>query len=121
KRAIYENGFVKLSGAVSLPLVHNALRAINASLGMRGMEPAQLTKFKVQTFCPELTDDTVIKDLLYASSVWGLAESAIGPGCIQPVKGGQIALRFPSMASASLSNPHLDGMYTPTNGVKQGT
>ena len=61
-----------------------------------------------------------ITDLLNASDVWSLAESAIGAGQIRSVDGGQIALRFPSQEPVRAPHPHLDGMYTPTNGVPKG-
>ncbi len=121
KQAFYRDGFVKLPGAVSLDLVDAARRAINASLGDRGIDPAQLTTFRSRSYCPDLQGEKVITDLLHASSVWGAAESAIGTGQVRPVGGGQIALRFPSMEPPREPGPHIDGMYTPTNGVPKGT
>ncbi len=120
KRTLYENGFVKLPGLVSQELVHNALRAINSSLGSKGMDPTQLSIFRSQSYCPEIRPTTYITDLLYASPLWSLAESAIGVEAIQPVESGQIALRFPTMNTPQEPEPHIDGMYTPTNGVPKG-
>ncbi len=121
KQAFYDNGFVKLPGIVPRELVDTALRAINSSLGSEGMHPDNLVKFRAQSYCPELQGSPAITDLLNASPVLSVAESAIGPGKIRPVKGGQIALRFPSMDPPREPGPHLDGMYTPTNGVPEGT
>lgn len=121
KRTFSRDGVVTLPGAVSLDLVDAARRAINASLGDNGLDPARLPEFRSRSYCPELQAASVITDLLTASSLWGYAESAIGPGQIQPVRGGQIALRFPSMAPPRAPSPHLDGMYSPTNGVPEGT
>ena len=121
KQTFFEQGFVKLPGAVPRELVDTALRAINSSVGSNGMHPDELTRFRAQSYCPELQGSPAITDLLTASPVWSMAESAIGPGKIKPVKGGQIALRFPSMTPPAEPRPHLDGMYTPTNGVKEGT
>ena len=127
KQKLYRDGFVLLPGAVPPELVDAALRAINASLGDEGIDPAQLATFRAQSYCPELQGAGVIKDLVQASDVWTLAESAIGAGQIGPLGNGQIALRFPSAASAASQasarapHPHLDGMYTPTNGVPKGT
>jgi hypothetical protein len=120
KQTLYENGFVKLPGLVSQELVHNALRAINSSLGSAGVDPAQLDIFRSQSYCPEVRPTTYITDLLYASPLWSLAESAIGVEAIQPIKSGQIALRFPSMNASQQLEAHIDGMYTPTNGVPKG-
>src|ERR1700694_2658982 len=60
-------------------------------------------------------------DLVNASQVWRVAESAIGPDQVSPLTGGQIALRFPGTEPLRPPHPHIDGMYTPTNGVPKGT
>jgi hypothetical protein len=120
KQTLYESGFVKFPGTVPQELVHNALRAINSSLGSKGIDSAQLDIFRSQSYCPELRQTAHITDLLHASPLWSLAESAIGAGAIQPVKDGQIALRFPSMDTPRQAVAHIDGMYTPTNGVPKG-
>lgn len=121
KRDFYRDGYVKLPGAVSLDLVDAARRAINASLGSEGIDPAQLPTFRSRSYCPELQGASVITDLLNASSVLRYAESAIGAGQVRPVRSGQIALRFPSMEPPREPGPHIDGMYSPTNGVPKGT
>lgn len=124
KQTFYDKGYVKLPLVVPPEMVAQARRAINASLGQNGIDPAQLPKFQAQTYCPELTNDPVITDLYNATPIKALAESAIGVGKINPVGSGQIAIRFPSMDSPREPGPHIahiDGMYTPTNGVKEGT
>ena len=121
KQEFCDNGYIKLPGIVPMEMVYQARRAINASLGQNGMDPAQLSKFRAQTYCPELTKEPVITDLYNATPIKALAESAVGVGKIRPVGSGQIALRFPSMDPPREPGPHLDGMYTPTNGVKEGT
>ncbi len=121
KQTFFEQGYVKLPGVVSAELVGRARRAINASLGQNGMDPAQLTKFRAQTYCPELTSDPVITGLYNDTPIKSLAESAIGENKIKPVNYGQIALRFPAMDPPREPGPHIDGMYSPTNGVKEGT
>jgi hypothetical protein len=120
KHSLYENGFVKLPGIVPKPLVDDALRHINASLGSQGMHPDALTKFRSQSYCPELVASPAITGLLHQSPLWSIAETTIGPGQIHPVTTGQIALRFPSLSEPRQPGPHLDGMYTPANGVKEG-
>lgn len=121
KQELYDDGSVLLPGVIPTEYVHAALQAINASLGTVGLPPDQLTKFRAQSYCPELQRSPVILDLLHATPLWSLAESAIGVGKIQPVKGGQIALRFPSLEPPGTPHAHIDGMYTPTNGVAKGT
>ena len=120
KQSLHQDGYVFLPGVVPREFVDAALRAINASLGDEGIHPAQLTTFRAQSYCPELQDAPAITDLVNTSAVWGLAESAIGAGRIGPVGRGQIALRFPGKEAARVPHPHLDGMYTPTNGVPKG-
>ncbi len=120
KQALYKDGFVKLPGIVPQELVHAALRAINASLGSQGIDPARLNTFRAQSYCPEIKKTAAITDLLYGSPLWSLAQSAIGQDAVEQIDSGQIALRFPSMEPAREPGPHLDGMYTPTNGVPEG-
>jgi hypothetical protein len=121
KQALFERGFVRIPGVVPRIRVEAALRAINHSVG-QGMKPEEMTKMRAQSYCPELTQTSVITDLLNRTAAWDLAESAIGAGKIKSIKGGQIALRFPGMQDPpGRPNPHIDGMYSPTNGVPEGT
>jgi hypothetical protein len=122
KLEIYENGFTVLPGAIPLLAANNALRAINKSLGEKGMHPDELSTLRAQTYCRELTQETVISDLFHASPLHTLCESALGDDAFLPVRGGQIALRFPMSDStkARVLQPHLDGMHSPNNGVAQG-
>ena len=60
KQELWEKGFVKLPGIVPRELVDAALRAINASLGTEGIDPAKLTTFRAQSYCPELTKSPLI-------------------------------------------------------------
>jgi Phytanoyl-CoA dioxygenase (PhyH) len=120
KETFYREGFLQLPGAVPRELVAAARRAINASLGDHGIDPAQLTRFRARSYCPELQGASVITNLVHTSSVWSCAESAIGPGQIKSLTRGQIALRFPSTEPLRLPHPHIDGMYTPSNGVPKG-
>jgi len=121
KRHLYEQGYVKLPGAVPRERVHTALRAINASLGGNGIDPAQLPTFRSQSYAPELRRSPAILGLLTESSLWSAVESLIGAGQVAPVSDGQIALRFPILETPKTHAPHLDGMYSPNNGVPAGT
>ena len=121
KVTLYEDGVVQLPGIVPRERVERALRAINSSLGTQGLPPADLPRFRAQSYCPELRGTPEIVGLLTETSLWNVAEAVIGPGKIRPVSSGQIALRFPTVERPSTPQPHLDGMFTPTNGVPAGT
>jgi hypothetical protein len=121
KASLRDNGFVKLPGIIPADLVDRALRAINSSLGSRGMHPDDLVTFRARSFAPEVQRSAQITDLFNASPLRELAESAIGAGSLRPVNSGQIALRFPTMEAAHAPHPHIDGMYSPHNGVPKGS
>ncbi len=121
KRALYEDGYVLLPGVVPAAAVRQALRAINASLGEHGMHPDNLEQFRARSYCPEMQSSTAITDLMNRSPLFDLCESAVGRGALRPVRGGQIALRFPRDGEPHRPGPHIDGMYSPTNGVPKGT
>ena len=113
------DGYVRLSGLIPTCLVQQARKAINASLGL-GLDSENMTKFRAQSYCPEITHTAAITDLINASSVLPVLQSAIGAP-LKPVTGGQVALRFPAeYAWPPKPNPHLDGMHSPTNGVPEG-
>lgn len=120
KRELYEQGFMRLPGIVPRERVDAALRAINASLGSEGIEPASLPTFRARSYAPELQLSPAITGLLNDTPLWGIAESLIGEGKVEAVGGGQIALRFPSMDAPRAPHPHLDGMHSPLNGVPEG-
>ncbi len=120
KQFFYENGYVHVPGVIPPIMVNAALQAINHSLG-EGIDPAKLATFRAQSYAPEISRTPVISDLLNKTPALALAESMIGVGKTQPVNAGQIALRFPQFQDPPPApHPHLDGMYTPTNGVLKG-
>lgn len=117
-RLFRDQGYVHLPGAVALGAVDEALHAINYRLG-QGIDPAELPIYRARSFCPELVRSSVIFDLYRRSAVPAIVESLIGAA--HPITSSQIALRFPDRKSApALLDPHIDGMYTPTNGVPAG-
>jgi hypothetical protein len=120
KLELIENGYVKVPGVVPRILVDAALRTINHSVG-EGMDPAKIVKFRSQSYCPEVQTAPEIGGLLTATPAWSLAESTVGVGKLKPVNAAQIALRFPMRGDPNPLRPHLDGMYSPTNGVPEGT
>jgi hypothetical protein len=116
---LFEHGYVHIPGVVPRVMIDAAMNAINGSLG-RGIDPAQLIKFQAQSFCPELQREAVITDLFNRTPAADYARQLIGE--IKAVSGAQIALRFPTPGDPpTVHGPHLDGMYTPTNGVPAGT
>lgn len=121
KQQLYTDGYVKIPGVVPRVMVDAAVRAINSSVG-EGIDPTQVITYRSRSFCPELQQAPVITDLINKTPTLAFAESAIGVGKIKPVEAGQIALRFPTLQDPPAPpRPHLDGMYTPTNGVPAGT
>lgn len=121
KKHLFEEGYVKLPGVVPQVMMRQALRAINHSVG-NGMNVEDMPRYRSQSYCPELSGSPVISGLFNDTPARSLAESAIGAGKIRPVTGGQIALRFPTNQDPpSRPGPHIDGMYSPTNGVQEGT
>lgn len=120
RAALYRDGFVLLPGAVPRERVDQALHAINHDLGERGLPPERLPEFRSRSYCPDLQGSAAITALIHETPLWAFAEAAIGAGRIRPVRGGQIALRFPRPGPVRLPSPHLDGMYSPNNGVPKG-
>ncbi len=120
KQEIFEKGYVKIPGVVPRVMVDAALRAINSGVG-EGMNVDDMVTFRSRSYCPHLQGQPVITDLLNKTPAWSLAESAIGEGKIHSSRGGQIALRFPSMDDPPRKpGGHLDGMHSPYNGVPKG-
>ena len=120
KQAIYDQGFVKISGVVPQVMVEQALKAANHSIG-EGMNKDDMITLRSRSYCPEIQSDSVITDLFNQTPARSLAESVIGEGRINPVSNGQVAVRFPVFQDPPTPpNPHLDGMHSPHNGVPQG-
>lgn len=121
KARLRDDGYVLLPGVVPAAAVRAALHAINRSLGEQGLPPERLTQFRAQSYCPELQGTPVITGLYGDTPLRTLAEAAIGEGQVRPVRGGQVALRFPNASAPRAPGAHIDGMYSPTNGVAKGT
>jgi ectoine hydroxylase-related dioxygenase (phytanoyl-CoA dioxygenase family) len=121
KQHLYENGYIHVPGVVPRIRLDAALRAINHGVG-QGIDPAQLPKYRAQSYVPEVSGTPPITDLLMGTPAWELAESLIGAEQVLPVRGGQIALRFPGFQDPlALPRAHIDGLPTATNGVSLGT
>ncbi len=120
KAALRDQGYVVLPGLVPRVRCEAALTAINASLG-RGLRPEDVPRFRAQSFCPELQKTEVILDLFRETAASRAAASLVGSEGLERVTTGQIALSFPTDQGARPPHPHLDGLYTPDNGVPAGS
>ncbi len=119
KESLRDGGFAILPGAVSPSLVEAALHAVNASLG-RGLRAEDMEQFRARTFCPELEQAPELLDLVEKSGLLDLTHRLFGPGNLEPLRHAQVALAFPTGGKPAPPHPHLDGMYTPKNGVPRG-
>lgn len=120
---MYRNGFIVLRGAIPPVMIHQAVRVINHDLGEHGMAPDELPTLRAQSYCPRIRKHADLTNLMNATPVFPLAESLLGqPGCLDRVAQVQVALRFPRLTDDPQPlGGHLDGTYSPTNGVKPNT
>ena len=122
KREMYEKGYMRVPGAVPQPMVREALRAINHDIVTKGIPPDQLPTFHSQSFCPDLRNKPVITGLFNDTPAFAAAEALLGTGMVPKAAGGQMALRFPQYPDTpKVSGAHVDGTYSPNNGVPAGT
>jgi hypothetical protein len=131
RRAFYRDGYLHLPGVVPHAQVERALAAIDASVE-RGLEPARMDEFYARSFCPELRSSPEILELFEATPARALANLLVAPGGVRSPRLAQIALRFPSAPVATRTlgagapdptlalRPHVDGSYSPSNGVQAG-
>lgn len=118
---MFEHGYIVLPGVVPQAMVREARKAINHSLGEEGMNKVDMTRARSQTYCREVTNTPPITDLWNRTPAMQYAESLLGAGRVPTQGSGQIALRFPSLADPpGPPRPHVDGMYSPHNGVPEG-
>eukprot|EP00002_Diphylleia_rotans_P035466 TRINITY_DN7741_c0_g1_i1.p1 TRINITY_DN7741_c0_g1~~TRINITY_DN7741_c0_g1_i1.p1 ORF type:complete len:686 (+),score=119.64 TRINITY_DN7741_c0_g1_i1:69-2126(+) len=113
-------GYCVLPNVVPLPLIHAALRAINAEIGRGVMSPEEAEGFVDGVCFKELSHQPVIRNLLLQSDGIHIIRAMLGE--CHPVWGGQIALRFPGIGCADkvtfTPNPwwnrgwHIDGLST---------
>ena len=121
RQHLLDQGYVVIPGVVPRIMVDAALKAINTSLG-QGIDPVQVPTYRSRLFCPELQGQPVATDLFNRTPARALVESLVGEGNLKPVTGAQIALRFPIAGEPPAQfSCHLDGMYSPLNGVQEGT
>lgn len=119
RQQMQSDGYVKLPEIVPRARVEGALRAINHSLG-EGVDPAQMSRFRQVSFCPELQREPAITDLVTETPVWGVLEEFLGAGQVQPPASGQVALRFPTIdKQPGPAIPHIDGRHTLPDGSRE--
>lgn len=110
KKEFCERGFLNIPGAVSPFMVNRARKAIHHSLGEEGMNKDNMDRYRGRSYCPEIQGSPEITDLFNGTPLKSLAESALEPDSLMPVKSGQIALRFPTYAdSPPEPSGHIDG------------
>jgi hypothetical protein len=121
KQELHDDGYVVVHALVPDEQIRNARRAINQSFG-RGIDPERIAEFESRSFCPELRENSIIHDLLLTNKTLDIVEDLIGPNAVdQNDIHPQMAIRFPSLSDeVRPPSPHLDGMYTPTNGLEPG-
>ncbi len=121
RRAMVEDGYLVVRGAVAPALIDAARRAINHSLGSAGLPPDDLPTMRAQSYCPELREAPLITDLFNRSPLLAMCESMLGSGNVLAATRGQIALRFPTMdGEPAPPRGHIDGTGTGTNGIPAG-
>ncbi len=131
RTSFISDGYVCVPGAVPRAQVDAVVRAINHDIG-KGIDPAMLPTYRVQSYCPSLVSTPLVTGLFNDSPAMALFQSALGAGRVKPVTGSQIALRFPGSAnppinppinSPKLNPPHVDGISNAegTNGVPKGS
>lgn len=116
------DGFVHIPNAIAPELVDRALHIINYNLG-EGIPVEELPKWRSQSYFPDASGEAGITDLFNASGLLDTMRDLMGHENVAPAKGGQLALRFPRKPGAEVQppHPHIDGVYSPNNGVKKGT
>jgi hypothetical protein len=118
KQRLAREGYLQVRGLVPQVRIDAALKSINRSLGEQGIPRDQLRELRARTFCPELVRAPELTALYAETPARALAEAAIGR--VRVPDSAQIALRFPQDQGGA-ATPHIDGMYTPDNGVPAGT
>ena len=119
RAAFVADGFVVVPGAVDAPLVDDALRAINSTIG------AGPSAWTHNADGEDIVDGgarghAAVMALLYRSKAHGLAESLLGVGKLTAPRAAQLALRWPAppeRAARGGARPdeqwHIDGMKKP--------
>ena len=122
KQEFVREGYLRLPDAIPRPLVDEALRAVNHSIGHVGKTGEDLARNRSAFFCAELLQADVILDLYRKSPVTALAESLLGTGNVLDMVSAKPYPRFPD-APGTVSprlGGHIDGVGNGTNGQPKG-
>ncbi len=122
KRRFVEEGYLHLPALVPAAMVQTALRAINHSIGEVGKTGSDPKRYKVDSFCHELTRSPLITDIFNHTSITPAIEELLGQGNVLPVEHVQIAPRFPLPVGQEPEpdDGHLDGIGGGRNGMAKG-
>ena len=116
KNDLVRDGYVRFSGLTPMPLVTRALQAIQADLQTNYNANRQI-EYDNRSYCPDLRDTRVIRNLLVKSPIYGLLDEALGMRNLR-VGPGQIAIRRARNHPQPMPPaPHIDGFATGLNGV----
>lgn len=122
KQEFYEQGYLKIPGAVPPSMVDEARKAMNYSIGAVGQTGEDAEAFKVAAYCHELRGEPLMTDLFNRTGVMDAAECLIGKGKVLPCENVQMAMRFPTILDDDVPEPrgHLDGLGNGKNGMAKG-
>ena len=114
-----ENGYLVKQDTLSEAQVDAALDEIWKHIEADRADPESW--FEAGPVFPKCGETQPMLDLLYASPIHAMAEQLVGTDLTRPNTFGP-KLNFPSGETEwSAPGGHLDGYYTPTNGVPEGT
>jgi hypothetical protein len=110
------DGYAQFRGLCPPALVTAARTAIDADLAAN-YDPARQIEYDHQSYCPALRQAPVLMALLRESGITAPLDAAIGFDRLG-YHHAQIALRRAHNApTAEPPDPHIDGLYSPHNGV----
>ena len=115
-----ENGYVVLHDTLTEDQIQAGVEAIWPHLDADRDDPS--TWIGAGSISPNCGDEPALLATLYESSVYEAAESLVGKGKLTRPTSFDPKLNFPTGDSEwAAPGGHLDGYYTPTNGVAEGT
>lgn len=122
KRKFVTDGYLHIPALVPDAMVQTALQAINHSIGEVGKTGADPARYRVDSFCFELTRTAIITDIFNRTPVMSAVEDLLGQGNVLPVEHVQIAPRFPLPVGQEPEpyEGHLDGIGGGSNGMAKG-
>ena len=116
KKDLVRDGYVSFTGLTPMPLVTRAVQAIQTDL-QKNYDVSRQTEYDNRSYCPDLCDTSVIRNLLVKSPIYSFLDDALGIRNLR-IGPGQIAIRRARNHAESISpRPHIDGFATGLNGV----